>query len=395
MNLRPTTAAAVDALLQQAVQSGDVPNAVVVAADDDGPIYAGAAGPRAVGGAEHGAPDPVTPDSVFRVASMTKMVTTVLALQQAERGALDLQAPVAAYLPAFADLPVLDGFDGDVPRLRPPAGAATVAQLLTHTSGLAYWFWNEAVLRWERATGTPSVLAGSLEAFSAPLVADPGTRFEYGISTDWLGRVLEVVAGVRLEVLTAREVLAPLGMHSTGFRLTDPLRARSVPVHRRRPDGAWAPTAIDWAPGRQWESGGHGLYSTPSDYLRFQRMLLGRGTLDGVTLLRPETVDAAFRDQLGGLEVPALIPTAHPASSCDFAPGPGHTWGFGLLLTTREQPGRRAAGSGGWAGIDNTYFWVDPSSRFTAALYTQSLPFLDPGVVRLCEAVERALYAGR
>ena len=388
--MTPDAAVAVDALLERAVAAGDVPNAVVVAADDTGPVYAGAAGPRAVG-----APDPVTPDSVFRVASMTKMVTTVLALQQSELGTLDLSAPVAAYLPAFADLPVLDGFDGDVPRLRPPASQATVAQLLTHTSGLAYWFWNGQVLRWERATGTPNVLAGTLDAFTAPLVADPGTRWEYGVSTDWLGRVVEVVAGAPLEVVADRDVLAPLGMHSTGFRLTEQLQARSVPVHRRRPDGVWAPTRIDWAPDREWESGGHGLYSTPADYLRFQRMLLGRGTLDGAVLLRPDTVDAAFRDQLGGLEVPALVRTAHPASSCDFAPGPGHTWGHGLLVNTRDQPGRRAAGSGGWAGIDNTYFWVDPSSRLTAALHSQSLPFLDPGVVRLYEDVERALYAGR
>lgn len=390
MTLDPRAADAVDALLEAAVASGDVPNAVVVAADDHGPVYEGAAGPLTVG-----APATVTPDSVFRIASMTKMVTTVLALQQSEVGALDLQAPVATYLSAFADLPVLDGFSGDVPRLRPAATQATVAQLLTHTSGLAYWFWNADVLRWERATGTANVLAGTLEAFSAPLVADPGTRFEYGTSTDWLGRVVEMVAGAPLDVVAARDVLGPLGMRNTGFRLTEELRARSVPVHRRRPDGSWAPTRIDWAPDRAWESGGHGLYSTPRDYLRFQRMLLGKGTLEGATLLRPGTVDAAFRDQLGGLEVPARVRTAHPASSCDFVPGPGHTWGHGLLLNTLDQPGRRAAGSGSWAGINNTFFWVDPASRLTAALHSQSLPFLEPGVVRLYEDVERALYAGR
>ncbi len=382
--------AAVDALLRAAVESGAVPNVVVTAADDAGLVYEGAAGPRSVGGAE-----PVTPDSVFRIASMTKMVTTTVALQQAERGVLDLHAPVAAYLPEFADLPVLGGFDGDRPRLRPPATQATVQQLVTHTSGLAYWFWNDDVFRWERTTGTPNVLQGTLEAFRAPLVADPGTRFEYGISTDWLGRVVEVASGVPLDVCVRRDVLEPLGMTSTGFRMTGEQRERSVPVHRRGADGSWTRTTIDWPPAPQFWSGGHGLYSTPRDYLRFQRMLLGGGTVDDVPVLQRPTVEAAFTGQLGGLAVPALIRTAHPASSCDFAPGPGYTWGSGLLLNTADLPGRRASGSGAWAGIDNTYFWVDPSSRLTGALYSQCLPFLEPACVRLYEDVERALYAAR
>jgi methyl acetate hydrolase len=382
------TLAAVDRLLRAAVASGAVPNVVVMAADDRGVRYEGAAGPRAVGGEEA-----VTPDSVFRIASMTKMVTTVAALQQWERGTLDLRAPVSAYLPEFADLPVLDGFDGDVPRLRPPATQATAHQLLTHTSGLAYWFWNGDLFRWERATGTANVLQGTMEAFTAPLVADPGTRFEYGISTDWLGRVVEVASRTPLDVYVQRNVLEPLGMTSSSFRMSEEQRSRSVPVHRLREDGSWAPTRIDWPQTPEFWSGGHGLYATPRDYLAFQRMLLGAGSFDGVTLLQPSTVRAAFHDQLGGLRVPAVIRTAHPASSYDFAPGPDHTWGHGLLLNTVDQPGRRAAGSGAWAGIDNTYFWVDPTNGLTGALYSQFLPFLAPACLRLYEDVERALYA--
>ena len=381
---------AVDALLRAAVDSGAVPNVVVTAADDDGVLYEGAAGPAA-----SGAQEPVTADSVFRIASMTKIVTTTVALQQWERGALDLSAPVAAYLPEFADLPVLEGFRGDTPRLRPPASPATVHQLITHTSGLAYGFWNADVLRWQQVTGTPDVIEGDLAAFSTPLVADPGRRFEYGMSTDWLGRVVEVVAGAPLDECVQRDVLEPLGMRDTGFALTGEQRDRSVPVHRRRGDGPWAASRIDWPQDPQFWAGGHGLYSTPRDFLVFQRMLLGGGAVAGVRLLRRATVEAVFRDQLGGLAVPALVRTAHPPSSCDFVPGPDHGWGLGLLLNRADQPGRRAAGSGGWAGIDNTYFWVDPSSRVTGALYTQLLPFLEPGCVRLYEDVERALYALR
>ena len=384
------TLTAIDGLLHAAVESGAVPNVVVVAADGAGVVYEGAAGPRVAGGA-----DLVTPDSVFRIASMTKMVTTAAALQQRERGALDLEAPVSAYLPEFAALPVLDGFDGDVPRLRPPATRATVHQLLTHSSGLAYDFWNADIRRWQRLTGTPDVTDGALAAFSAPLVADPGTRFEYGTSTDWLGRVVEVVSGAPLDAYLRREVLEPLGMSDTGFLVTAEQRDRLVPVHRRRGDGPWSATGIDWPQEPEFWAGGHGLYSTPRDYLRFQRMLLGGGSYDGVRVLERSTVEAAFRDQLGGLQVPPLVRTAHPASSCDFAPGPGHTWGFGLLLNRADLPGRRAAGSGGWAGIDNTYFWVDPSSQITGAVYSQCLPFLHPACVQVCDDVERALYASR
>ncbi|HEV2088174.1 MAG TPA: serine hydrolase domain-containing protein, partial [Cryptosporangiaceae bacterium] len=231
-----------------------------MAVDDHGVLHEGAAGPRAVG-----EEDPVTPDSVFRIASMTKMVTTTVALQQWERGELDLDAPVAAFLPDFADLPVLDGFDGDVPRLRRPRTQATVRHLVTHTSGLAYDFWNAQIGRWQQLTGTPDITSGSLPAFSAPLVADPGTRFEYGTSTDWLGRVVEVVGGAPLDECVRRAVLAPLGMTDTGFTLTAAQRERLVPVHRRREDRSWTPTRIDWPQTPDFWAGGHGLYSTPRD----------------------------------------------------------------------------------------------------------------------------------
>src|SRR6476469_918188 len=182
--------AGIDSVLQAAVDSGVVPNVVAMAADAEGQIYAGAAGPRAAGES-----DPVTPDTLFRIASMTKMVATTAALQLVERGKLDLDAPVEQYRPEFADLQVLDGFDGDQPRLRAPATKATVRHLITHTSGLAYWFWNADIVRWEELTGTPNVLSGKMDIFSAPLVADPGSMLEYGINADWLGLVVEAVGG--------------------------------------------------------------------------------------------------------------------------------------------------------------------------------------------------------
>jgi methyl acetate hydrolase len=380
--------AGIDSVLQAAVDAGDVPNVVAMAADADGPIYEGAAGPRAVG-----ADDAATPDTQFRIASMTKMVTTTAALQQVERGNLDLDAPVEQYRPEFADLQVLDGFDGDTPRLRPPATKATVRQLVTHTSGLAYWFWNADIVRWEAATGTPNVLVGEKSIFTAPLVADPGMRYEYGINADWLGLVVEAASGQSLDAYFAEHILGPLGMASTVFLMTEEQRANSAPVHLRGEDGAWAPSDVDWSQEPDWWAGGHGLYSTPRDYLKFQRMLLGGGALGGTRLLEEATVEQAFSNQIGELDFPAAIASADPASTDAFNPGPGYKWGLGLLLNTERQSGMRAAGSGAWAGLINTHFWVDRASRVTGAVYTQTLPFLEPRVFQVYVDFEQALYA--
>jgi methyl acetate hydrolase len=378
----------IDDVLHAAVDAGDVPNVVAMAANADGPIYAGAAGPLSAGGDA-----PITPDSTFRIASMTKMVATVAALQQVERGNLDLDAPVERYVPGFANLQVLEGFDGDEPRLRAPASTATVRQLASHTSGLSYWFWNADIVRWQELTGTPDVTSGSNVIFTAPLVADPGTRFEYGINADWLGRVVEAASGQALDAYLAEHVLGPLGMEHTAFLIGDEQRAGAVPIHLRGSDGAWAPTDIDWSQSPDWWAGGHGLYSTPRDYLAFQRMLLGGGALGDVRILEPETVDAAFANQIGELEFPAAIATADPGSSADFNAGPGNKFGLGLLLNTQRADGMRAAGSGGWAGLFNTHFWVDRETGVTGAIYSQTLPFVEPRVFGVYVDFERALYA--
>jgi methyl acetate hydrolase len=381
--------AGIDSVLQAAVDAGAVPNVVAMAADASGPIYEGAAGPRAVG-----ANDPVTPDTLFRIASMTKIITTTAALQLVERGKLDLDAPVDEYLPEFADLQVLEGFDGQEPRLRAPTTRATVRHLVTHTSGLAYWFFNADIVRWEEATGTPNVLSGSNAIFAAPLVADPGAQYEYGINTDWLGRVVEAAGGQSLDDYFAEHILGPLGMIQTTFLMNDEQRARSVPVHLRDDDGVWqAAPDVDWSQEPEWWAGGHGLHSTPREYLQFQRMLLGGGSLDGATILERATVEDMFRNHIGELDFPAEIRSADPGSTADFIAGPGFKWGLGLLLNSEQQPGMRAAGSGAWAGIFNTHFWVDRTSGVTGAIYAQTLPFVEPAVYQVYLDFERALYA--
>ena len=238
------TTTSIDEVLQNAVSRGDVPGVVAMAANQDGPIYEGAAGVRSVD-----ADDPISADTMLRIASMTKMVTTTAALQLVEQGSLDLDEAVAKYRPEFAELQVLEGFDGDTPKLRAPASQATVRHLVTHTSGLGYWFFNADIDRYEQVTGLPNVLPGSNEMFKAPLVADPGDRLEYGINTDWLGRVVEAISGQSLADYFDEHITGPLGMTNTTRRMSDEQRANSTPIHVRGEDGAWIATDVDWAYG--------------------------------------------------------------------------------------------------------------------------------------------------
>jgi len=378
----------IDQLLQDAVRTGAVPGVAAMAANRDGPIYEGAAGPRAVGGS-----DPLTPDTHFRIMSMTKMLCTVSALQQMEKGTLDIDAPIEAYCPDFAAVAVLDGWDGDTPRLRSPATKATVKQLITHTTGLAYWIFDEDLVRWEASTGTPNVLSGANVIFNAPMTADPGTCWRYGINTDWLGKVVEATSGTTLDVAIKDGITGPLGMGETSFLMTGDQQATATPIHVQSEDGSWVATDVDLRQDPEYWAGGHGLYSTPRDYLRFQQALLHDGTLGGATILRKATVDAAFRNQIGDLDFPASMPTADPTSSCDFNAGPGFKWGYGLLLNQEDVPGGRRAWSGAWAGLANTHFWVDRSAGVTGAIYSQFLPFAPAEALALYGAFEQAVYA--
>ncbi|GAA4314532.1 serine hydrolase domain-containing protein [Klenkia terrae] len=380
----------IDAVLAAAVGSGEVPHIAAIVADRDGVLYEGGAGVRVAGESD----DPVTTATQFRIMSMTKMVATTVALQQVERGELDLSAPVADYLPEFADLQVLTGFDGDTPQYRAPASQATVHQLVTHTTGLGYWFWNADLVRWEAATGTPNVVPGTMAAFRAPLTADPGTSFVYGINTDWLGRVVETVAGTTLDRVVAEGVTGPLGMADTMFLLDEERKKDLVTVHVPGEGGGWTSAGEILNQSPEWFAGGHGLYSTPRDYVRFQRALLRGGELDGVRILREDTVDAAFSSQLGDIPFPEEIATADPATTDSFVTGPGWTWGHGLLINTVDVPGGRRAGTGAWAGLFNTHFFVDRTTGICASVYTNSLPFIArDGAWKTYVDVEQAVYA--
>ncbi len=374
-----------DALLLTAAAERVVPGVVAVVADRHSVLYAGAFGRR---DARTGAA--MTRDTIFRIASMTKLVTAISLLQLVERGLVALATPVGDVLPAFDDLPVLDGFDADTPRLRRPATRATILQLLTHTSGLGYDIWNADLVRFHALTGMARVQTGLRVSFGAPLVADPGTRFSYGTSMDWVGLVVEALSGRPLEAYWREQLFEPLGMTDTVVRLDPDRRARSSLVHVRGDGGDWQPTAIDFVQQPEFYAGGHCLYSTAADFLRLQQALLRDGESAAGRLLAPATVAAMFRDHLVGLDVGTIV-TADPAASLD-VPLSGKKWGLGILVEPEDVPGGRAAGSGGWAGGFNTFFWVDRSRNLTAALYTQTLPFYADPIVDLYRRFETAVY---
>ena len=383
-------AGGIDAVLTRGVESGAVPHVAAIVADADGVLYEGGAGVRINGESD----DPVGASTQFRIMSMTKMVATTAALQQRERGQLDFDAPVSEYCPEFADVKVLEGWDGDTPILVDPRTPATVRHLVTHTSGLGYWFWNDDLVKYESATGIPNVVPGSAEAFKAPMTSHPGERFEYGINTDWLRKVVESVAGTTLDVVIRDNITTPLGMSDTMFALDAARQDNVVMVHVQGEDGAWGSAGGILNDSPDWWAGGHGLYSTPRDYIRFQQALLRGGELDGVRILEQSTVDEAFSHQLGDLTFPAEIPTADPPITDTLRVGPGWTWGYGLLINNEDVPGGRRAGTGAWAGLFNTHFFIDRTTGVCASIYTNSLPFITPGAWGLYGEFEQAVYAG-
>jgi CubicO group peptidase (beta-lactamase class C family) len=383
-----TTLTAIDRLLAGAVEREALPGAVAVVAGPEGVRHVAVAGTMRAGGDRD-----VREDTTFRLMSLTKALTSVAALQLIERGCLGLDQEVTSVLPAFGDLPVLDGFDGDTPRLRPPAGPTTIRHLLTHTSGLAYAFANGDLRRYLNATGTPDAISGRHDAIAIPLVADPGTAWNYGVSTDWLGQVVEAISGQDLAAYLAEHVLDPLGMHDTAFAPTEEQRERMMAVHRRTPGGGLAAEDFELPSDPEFAPGGHGAYGTALDYGRFLSALLGGGTLDGARIVAPETVDMALTDHLGGLPLPQVTQSMMPQLSNDIIAMPfKQSWGLGFHLTLEDVPGRRRAGTGDWAGLMNCYYWIDRASGIAAVLCTQVLPFFDGPILETMMAFEQAVY---
>lgn len=377
--------AALQAVLDDAVAAGKVPFAVGMVGNADGITFSGAAGEAAPGRA-------AAEDTAFRIFSMTKAIGSVAAMILLDRGKLDMETPVGDVLPEWNDLQVLDGWDGDTPVMRPQKTVATVRNLATHTSGIEYEFWNPDVPRYLEATGRQTVLSGKLASLNYPLTFDPGTRWGYGLSIDWLGRMVEAVDGRSIDVFCQQEIFDPLGMDDTAFE-PDALTDRLAQVSMRGPDGAFAPFELAPPPKPEFYGMGHALYSTAPDYMRFLRMVLNKGQLDGERVLSEPAVAEMLADQMHGLTFQNMH-TAAPAVSADVELPPGTTHSFAFVRFEADQPGKRRAGSQGWAGVCNTHYWFDPTSDVAAVIMTQSLPFVEPPLQETYDAYERAVYAG-
>ena len=385
----------VEAILDRGVRAGDVVGAAAQVVTGERVLAAAAAGERSADASA--AAGPMTLDTVCWIASMTKAVTGTAAMQLVERGDLHLDRPASSVLPNLASAGVLEGFDDEgQPVVRPARCPITLRHLLTHTAGFGYPFWSEPMLRYHQATGTDSITSGELVTMTTPVPAlfDPGERWMYGINIDFVGRMVEEASGQRLDEYFDEHICGPLGMDSTAFSLSTKMQSRGAATHTRLPDGSLTAADLPRSPEPEYPSGGGGLYSTVEDYCRFLQMILGRGRRDGVEVLRAETVDQMTVNNIGDLRVVAL-PAVMPelTNDAEFFPGIEKTWGLTFQINEEPLPTGRPAGGLMWAGIANSFFWIDMDNQVAGTYFSQQLPFADARSYQLYADIETATYS--
>jgi methyl acetate hydrolase len=369
----------IETRLQQAVADKTVAGVVAIAVDRKHVLYRGAFGVADVTTSR-----PLEPHALFRIASMTKAITSTAAMQLVDAGKFGLDDPVAKYLPALAEPMVIElpEVEGDY-RLRPARRPITVRHLFTHTSGFGYPFTSATLRDYKPRPGDPA----------EPLLFDPGERWHYGTSVDWLGRLVEKISGEPLEDYFHRHIFTPLHMPDTFYNVPADKQARLAAVHHREPDGSIVKEVNQPPPTIAMPIGGGGLASTADDYSRFLRMLLNGGTLDGTRILSAKSVAQVGENQIGAIGVRALK-SALPQRSDDFTfiNDGRDKWGLGFLITTEHVAGKRSAGSLSWGGINNTYFWLDPARGIGGVILMQFLPFADPKALAVYDSFERSVY---
>jgi len=387
-----------DQTLSDATQAGMLPGVVALLSGADETQYIHASGVRSTD-----TRTPMTQDTVFWLASMSKLVTSVAALQLVEQGRLNLTEPASRWFAELENVQVLEGFDADgQPRLRPPARPVTLHHLLTHTAGYIYDAFSADLLRFQREilkqnSDMPLVLSGRNVLFQYPLMFDPGTRWHYGINTDVVGKIVENVSGQRLGDYMRQHLFEPLGMHDTAFKLNESMHARRASIHNRLESGALQaiPMLIEQNP--EFEMGGAGLYGTAQDYAQLLRLILNRGVHQGKRLLQEDTVALMLRNAIGDLRVSALL--MDPAQLApnqnnvvEVYPGIEKTWSLTGTINETPLPSGRPAKCMAWEGMANTYFWVDPHNNIAGVFMTQVLPNSDPVVLQTLESFETHIY---
>ncbi len=373
-------------LLKRATDAGDVPGVAVSVATPDGVAFEGAFGKRdlASGAA-------MTIYTVVRIASMTKAITGACAMQLVEQGKLKLDEPIGPLLPELGAVKVLEGYDSDgKPRLREPKRPITLRHLLTHTSGHTYDIWNATIGEYRTKSDTPLLGSGLLSSLSIPLLFDPGEKWEYSISIDWAGRAVEEVSGLKLADYMKQNIFDPLGMPDTGFRIDDGQRNRLASLYLRKLEGL-TPFTREPPANPEFDGGGGGLFSTVQDYTKFAQMMLHKGRFNGAQVLKPETVALMSQNAMGDVNVrrlPAIVPTL--TNSVDFIDG--MKWGLTFLINPQPLATGRSAGSLAWAGLMNSYYWIDPVKKITGVYATQILPFCDVKSLKLFQDFETEVY---
>jgi methyl acetate hydrolase len=385
----PFQRAPIDAILRKGVSSGQLAGVVAVAATDNGTIYEGAFGKRTIGQAQD-----MTLDSVFWIASMTKAITTTAAMQMVEQGKLSLHDPASKIVPELKAPQVLEGFDADgKPRLRPAKREITLHHLLTHTAGFTYPMWDANNGRYAKYAQIPDIGTCKKAALLMPLAFDPGERWEYGINIDWAGQMVERVSGQSLEDYFRDRIFKPAGMTDTGFILNESQRSRVVGMHARQADGSLKTIEFQMEQKPEFHMGGGGLYSTAPDYLKFTQIFLHDGRFNGSQILRPETVAMMKKNQIGNLKVHVLKTVdAALSNDAEFFPGMPKGWGYGFMLNDKAAPTGRSAGSLAWAGLANTYYWIDPKRKVSGVIMMQLLPFADGPSLQEFAGFETAAY---
>jgi methyl acetate hydrolase len=380
----------IDQILRQKCEAKEIPGVVAIAATGNEVIYQGAFGKR-----DLSKDDPMTLDSVFWIASMTKAVTTAAGMQLVEQGKLSLDEPIGKVLPDLASPQVLEGFDTQgAPKLRPAKKPITLRHLMTHTAGFAYDMWNGDMVQYLEKTGTPGITTCTNAALKTPLMTDPGTRWEYGTNIDFVGKAVEAVSGKRLDAYLRDHMFTPLGMNDTGFKISDAMRKRLVGMHARGEDGALATIPFELEQAPEFHMGGGGLYGTASDYIKFTQMILNKGRGNGNQLLKPETVALMGQNNIGDLTMGKLTTAIGWATNdVDLYPDIVKKWGLSFLINTAKTPEGRSAGSLAWAGLANTYFWIDPVRNVAGVILMQLLPFADKNCLEAFGGFERGVYA--
>jgi methyl acetate hydrolase len=383
--------AQIDQILQQKSDAKEIPGVVAISATAKEVIYQSAFGKR-----DLSKNDAMTLDSVFWIASMSKAITAAAGMQLVEQGKLSLDAPIGKILPDLASPQVFEGFDADgAPKLRPAKNPITLRHLMTHTAGFCYDMWNGDMVKYLEKTGIPGITSCKNAALKTPIMSDPGTRWEYGTNIDFVGKAVEAVSGKRLDAYLRDHLFMPLGMSDTGFRIGESQRKRLVGMHVRGPDGALAPIPFEVEQDPEFHMGGGGLYGTAGDYIKFTRMILSKGRGNGNQVLKAETVAMMGQNHIGELNMTKMnSAVAFATNDVDLYPGMAKKWGLSFLINTAKTPEGRSPGSLAWAGLANTYYWIDPVRDVTGVILMQVLPFADSKCLEAFAGFERGVYAG-